>query len=100
MWLFVPTTSSACAPELEASNSASCLPFTPEERLAAASVTWRGKHLLPRAWSHRWNRGGFIRLLSGVTCSPSTLEHGVASFISSLRETHARTTASPASVLD
>lgn len=97
MWLYVPETSCPSALEQADSNSESCSLSTAAPRLAEASVTWRGKHLPLPAWSRRWRAGGFIRLLSGVTCSPSTLEHGVASFISSLRATHARTTLSPES---
>ena len=93
-WLFVPGISSPSAQALEDLNSASCSPSIIGERLAEASATWRGKEQPPQAWSRRWKQGGFIRLLSGLTCSPSTLDHGVAQFISSLREIHAKTTAS------
>ena len=101
MWLYVPNvpseTSSRCAPGSEGLNSASCSLSTPWERLAEASVTWRGKPEPPQAWLRRWKRGGFITRLSGLTCSPSTLDRGVASFISSLRAIPVRTTASPES---
>lgn len=101
MWLYIPSlaseTSSPSAPGSEDLNSASCLPSTPWERLAAGSVTWRGKPQPPQAWSRRWTQGGFITRLSGLTCSPSTLDLGLASFISSLRETPARTTPLPES---
>jgi hypothetical protein len=98
-WLYVPNaTSSPSAPASEGSSSESCSLSTISERLAAGSATWRGKSQPPRAWWRRWKQGGFIRLLSGLTCSPSTLDRGVASFISSLRETPARTTALPESV--
>ncbi len=96
-WLYVPETSSACALASEASSSASILPCNIGERLVEASATWRGSAQQPQAWSRRWRQGGFIRLLSGLTCSPSMLDHGVASFISSLRETPARRTALPES---
>ena len=96
-WLYVPGISSPSAQASEGLNSASCSPSTIGERLAEASATWRGKEQPPQAWSRRWKQGGFIRLLSGLTCSPSTLDHGEAQFISSLLETPARTTASPES---
>lgn len=92
-WLYVPETYYPSAPESEASSSGSNSPSHPEERLAAASVTWRGKLLPLPLWSRRWRAGGFIRLLSGLTCSPSMLDRGVAAFISSLPEIPARTTA-------
>lgn len=94
-WLFVPGTSSPSAQVLEDLNSASCSPSIIGERLAEASATWRGKEQPPQAWSRRWKQGGFIRRLSGLTCSPSMLDLGVAQFISSLREIPARTTALP-----
>lgn len=97
MWLYVPTT---CSPSVPASaGSSSALPSLSDcgERLHEASATWRGKPQPPQVWSRRWKQGGFIRHLSGVTLPPSTLDHGVASFISSLRAIPAKTTASPES---
>jgi hypothetical protein len=96
-WLYVPSTSSPCAPASEGSSSESNSLSDISARLAEGSVTWRGKPQPPQAWSRRWRQGGFIELLSGVTCSPSMLDRGVASFISSLRETPVRTTALPES---
>lgn len=99
-WLYVPglpETSSPSALGSEDLNSASCSPSNIGEKLAEASATWRGKEQQPQVWSRRWKQGGFIRRLSGLTCSPSTLDHGVAQFISSLREIPARITASPES---
>lgn len=93
MWLYVPSTFCPSAPASADSNSVSPWRF----RALARSATWRGKLQPPRAWSRRWKQGGFIRLLSGVTLPPSTLDLGVASYISSLRETHARITQSPES---
>lgn len=97
MWLYVPGTSSASAQASEDLNSASCSPSDIGERMGAVYVTWRGKQQQPQAWSRRWKQGGFIRRLSGLTCEPSTLDHGVALFISSLRAIPAKTTASPES---
>lgn len=96
-WLYVPGTSSPAVQASEDSNSAFCSPSAIGERMGEVYVTWRGKPQPPQAWSRRWKQGGFIRRLSGLTCEPSTLERGVASFISSLQETPARTTPSPES---
>jgi hypothetical protein len=93
-WLYVPPSMcSASAPASAGSSSASELP-NPER---AASCTWRGKPQPPRAWSRAWKRGGFIRLLSGLTQEPSTLDRGVASWIASLQEIRANPIASLAS---
>lgn len=91
-WLYVPGTSSPAVQASEDSNSAYCSPSAIGERMGEVYVTWRGKP--PQAWSRRWKQGGFIRRLSGLTCERSTLDRGVASFISSLRETLAKTTPS------
>lgn len=96
-WLYVPGISSACAQASEGLNSASASLSDCVANNLAASCTWRGKPQQPQAWSRRWKKGGYIRRLSGVTCSPSTLDRGVASFISSLREIPAKTTPSPES---
>lgn len=105
MWLYIPpqhlpepsATSSASAPGSADLNSASTLPSTHWERLDGVWFTWRGKPQPPQAWSRQWKRGGFIRRLSGLTCEPSMLSLGAASFISSLRAIPARTTALPES---
>lgn len=86
-WLYVP---SACVPEWAGSTwDSSAL-----ERLAR-SVTSNGKHSLPRVWSQRCKKGAWLKLLSGVTCEPSTLERGVAAWISSLADTPASRSARP-----
>lgn len=87
-WLYVP---SACAPASAVSTSVS----GSLDPTRAASLSWRGKPQQPQAWSRAWKRGGFIRLLSGLTCEPSTLERGAAQWIASCREIPARETASP-----
>lgn len=92
-WLYVPETSSACVQGSEGLSSESCSLSQVGERMVAGSLTWRGKEQQPQAWSRRWKQGGFIRRLSGLTCSPSTLDRGVEQFISSLVATPAKTTA-------
>jgi hypothetical protein len=83
-WLYVPG--------LEALNSDSNSHLIFSENAVASSLRWRGKPQQLEAWSRQWKRGGFIRLLSGLTCEPSTLDAGVDALISSLRETRARAT--------
>lgn len=94
-WLYLPETCFPSAQASEALNSASLSPSHIAMKLAWASVTWRGKHLPPQAWSRRWKQGGCIRRLSGLTLPLSTADLGAASWISSLRATHAKTTALP-----
>ena len=86
-WLYVPN----CGPSPSVPGSEDLtLAYVWRCRTLARSATWRGKPLRPRAWLRQWKRGGFIRLLSGLTCEPSTLEHGADAWISSLRATRAR----------
>lgn len=76
-WLYLPDTA--------ASNSES----TPPSEAVAPFVTLSGK-ATPRPLSWRgWQRRPYIRLLSGTTLPPSTADRGVASWISSLRASHA-----------
>lgn len=89
-WLYIP---SPYVPEWAASTLPSALP----DPTHAASLSWRGKSVQPQALSRAWKRGGFIRLLSGLICEPSTLEHGAARWIASCRATRASPTASPES---
>lgn len=67
----------------------------PEARLAS-SVTSRGKPMLPAYWRRVWKTAPWIRRLSGVTCEPSTLDRGVASWISSLEGTRVSRSVTPA----
>jgi hypothetical protein len=84
-WLYVPASAD--------SNSASDSP----SHQRVQSVMWRGKPLSPRVLSREWKKAGFIRLLSGLTCEPSTLQAGVDAWTSSLRATRANPSVSPAS---
>lgn len=92
MWLFIPS------PYVPASADLTLGSELPDPT-RAASLTWRGKQVPPPRWSLLWRRGGFIRLLSGLTCEVSTLEHGAAQWIASCRATRAKATASPESDL-
>jgi len=83
-WLYVPG--------LAASNWESisqCPTF-------GASVRWRGKPSPQRSWSRRWSKAHWLRSLSGMTLEPSTAARGVESWISSLRDSPASRSASPA----
>jgi hypothetical protein len=77
MWLYVPF---QYVRGLEDSTSDSESPSQALEQ----SVTWRGKHSESRVWSQRWSKGGWIRLLSGLTLEPSTAARGVKQWIASL----------------
>lgn len=83
-WLYLPSrlTSSACAPELEASISASSLPL---EMPPGLSVTLRGKPIVPASYRRAVKTGILTMHLSGLMCTPSTARRGVAAWISSLQ---------------
>lgn len=93
-WLYVP---SACAPEAAGLTLASTLELDERGSEALAqSAWWRGKRSPSPLWRRRWSKVAWLRRLSGVTCAPSTLAHGVASWIASLAATPANHSASPA----
>lgn len=94
MWLHVPREAlSASAPESEGSISGS----PPSEwSLWCTSSGKPSPH--PSSWPG-WKTRSWVQRLSGTTCVPSTLAHGVAWWISSLAERRARISASPVSAL-
>jgi len=77
MWLYLP---SACVADTEGSSLDSKLPDLPSE----LSVTWRGKPMLLRTWWRLWKKGGWLRLLSGVTLSPSMQKNGLENWLALL----------------
>jgi len=62
----------------------------------AQSAWWRGKRSPSPLWRRRWSKVAWLRHLSGVTCEPSTLARGVASWIASLAATPVSRSVSPA----
>ena len=85
MWLYVPSTSLKSAPVTQASSELSGL----QAFLLARSVTSKTRLMRPQYWSRRWKREPWLRLLSGATSEPSTVEGGVESWISSLPDSPA-----------
>ena len=100
MWLYVPATHcapSASSPGPAASSLESTTPFSafgPDEDVSW--LMWRGKHTPARTWSQRWHKVPWMTLLSGLTSEPSTLDRGVAAWISSLEAGRAPLGAWPA----
>lgn len=92
MWLHVPRLYLS-APE--AVDSTLALDSLCEE--LAQSVTWREKQLKPASWRRVLNRAGWLTRLSGLTCSASMRERGVASWMASLAASRASLTVSQAS---
>lgn len=96
MWLHVPREAlSASAPESEGSTSGS--PPPAEWSLWCTSSGKPSQQ--PSSWPG-WKTRSWVKRLSGTTCAPSTLSHGVDWWISSLAERHARISASLGSALD
>jgi len=79
MWLHVPSTSSASVRASEDWTS-DCEVSSLLERCA----WWNGKSASPRSLRRAWQTAPSIRALSGLTLRPSTLNRGVAEWISSL----------------
>ncbi|GIV82472.1 MAG: hypothetical protein KatS3mg051_1826 [Anaerolineae bacterium] len=91
MWLIPPSLCSASAPEPADSTSASEW----RSEALARSVTLSEKPRQSRYWLRGWGKGGWTRLLYGLTCEPSAAQRGVESWISSLRASRASLTPSP-----
>lgn len=72
-------------PGLEASSEELSESFLNAEPFAL----WRGNCFPPQSWRRKWNKGGFIRHLSGATCEPSMAARGVESWIGSLAASRA-----------
>ena len=79
-WLHLPSTELASSLESGVSTSESISP----SHLQEPCVSSRGKLIPPPSLSRKWKKGGFIRLLYGLTLSPSTAKLGVEKWISSL----------------
>lgn len=98
MWLYIPSPPSRSAPA-SACLAKACEPHSSYTGASCAPfATWSGKPLQPRSLSALWKRESLIRRLSGLTCSPSTVQRGADAWICSLQDSRARTSASPASV--
>lgn len=63
--------------------------------MLARCATSSGKHSRPASWLVWWKQHAWMRRLSGLTLPPSTLDHGAALWIASLRDCPANRTASP-----
>lgn len=82
-WLYLPTScsESRCAPAEADLISPSSWQFQTLEQF----VWWRGKHSRSRLWSMRWSKVGWLRVLCGRMCEPSTADRGATQWIISLQ---------------
>lgn len=92
-WLFVP---SACSAALACSTRECELGSPTWASRIAPFATLSGKLTQPASWSRAWKKAAWMQRLSGPTLSPSTLDRFVAAWISSLQDSPAKTSASPA----
>ena len=94
VWIYIP---SACVP------ASACLTsdLKPDSAILESwreqSLTSSGKPMPRASLLRSWKQGSYIRRLSGLTLEPSTADLSAAAWISSLRETRAKATASPES---
>lgn len=91
-WLYLPSTSSRCAPVAMASTS----DWTWQCRLLEVSAWWRGKPSRFRDWYRRCNKVSSLRPLFGAMPEPSTAAHGAALWMASLAASRVSRTVSPA----
>ena len=90
-WLFIPLSSAPASACLEKD----CEPgSTTWASRIAPSATLSGKLTQPQSWLRVWKKAPWMQRLSGPTFSPSTLYAGVDAWISSLRDSRAKTSAS------
>lgn len=82
MWIHVPNSYLASAPEPGDSTEAS----TWRSEMLARSATLNAKEAPSNSWQRAWRKGGWMTHLFGRISTPSTAELGVASFRASLRE--------------
>jgi hypothetical protein len=89
-WYYMPSTSAA-------DTAASSLPCDTPESTPEPWLTLSGTATQrPLSW-HGWRNRAWIKLLSGLTCSPSTLQCGADEWISSLPVSRVSHSAPPAS---
>lgn len=91
MWIHVPSACCPSSPEPEGST----WPSPSLLRALSRSAMWRTKSLPPKSWSRVLKTAPSLRRLSGLTSAPSSLDAGVAQWISSWAAFPAWTSASP-----
>ena len=88
MWTYTPSKSApawACLVK-------DCEPGSPTWASRIAPLhTLSGKHTPPASWQRAWKTAPWMAHLSGPTCSPLTVQRGVAQWIASLRASRAKT---------
>ncbi len=82
MWVYIPGTSSASAPDTEAPNSASDWRYL----ALAQSAWWRGKHSSSSIWLRRWKKISWTKRLFSRMLKPSTASLGVEKWLASLAD--------------
>lgn len=95
MWLIPNCPSLPCA--RAAADSSADLAW--RSQLLAQFVGWSGTPSPPTTYATKWKQGGWIRRLFGRICEPSTAQHGVDAWISSLRGIRASRSAKPVDVM-
>lgn len=91
MWLYLPT-SCRSAQEVEDSTSGLDLLYQTLEQ----SATWKTKSRRARSWRTIWKKAGWTTRLFGQTYEPLTAQRGAESWITSLADTRASRSATPA----
>jgi len=94
VWLIEPSTFS---PSARAAVGSTVGPSSLSEALAMSLASYAalsGTLSPAKSWRGRWKRAAWLRSLCGRICEPSTAARGVESWISSLRASRAKATAS------
>ena len=95
-WLYLPSTVSSSSPGLACWVKDCELGSTIWASRIAPFATLSGKLTQPASWLRAWKKAPWMRLLSGPTLQPSTLDSGAERWIASLPDSRAKTYLLPA----
>jgi hypothetical protein len=100
MWLYLPSSQLNSAPVSACLEKVSAPHSSILESNTEPFSTWNGKPLLLVNLSRLWKRERSIQRLSGLTCLRSTVQLGADAWISSLRDSRAKTSVLPVAAPD
>lgn len=95
-WLYLPSMVSSSSPGSECLVKDCELGSTIWASRIAPFATLSGKLTQPASWLRAWKKAPWMRLLSGPTLQPSTLDSGAEKWIASLPDSRAKTYLLPA----
>ena len=86
-WVHIPSNITSALHQ-ESEGSTSELNLEAMEVLSQSAML-KSKHRQLQYWQHVWQTEPYLKLLSGMTCTPSMVQHGVDSWMESLADIRA-----------